>query len=49
MNIAENDTAMVHFLCHSQARLTKEMSERDAEAALYSTRLYESERHLSDW
>ena len=32
-----------------QTRLTREMSERDAEAALYSTRLYESERHLSDW
>uniref|UniRef100_A0A6S8HXX0 Uncharacterized protein n=1 Tax=Dunaliella tertiolecta TaxID=3047 RepID=A0A6S8HXX0_DUNTE len=37
------------MLMELKARLTKEMSERDAEAALYSTRLYESERHLSDW
>eukprot|EP00983_Pelagomonas_calceolata_P007955 259983-Pelagomonas_calceolata.AAC.1 len=42
------DGSNIHA-CSLQARLTKEMSERDAEAALYSTRLYESERHLSDW
>ena len=32
-----------------QARLVAEVRERDAEAALYSARLYESERQASDW
>mmetsp|Transcript_35992 Transcript_35992/g.106386 ORF Transcript_35992/g.106386 Transcript_35992/m.106386 type:complete len:472 (-) Transcript_35992:4143-5558(-) len=31
------------------SRLAKEMEEREAEAALYSARLYESERQMSDW
>ncbi|KAG1660748.1 hypothetical protein FOA52_010622 [Chlamydomonas sp. UWO 241] len=31
------------------ARLSKEIQEREAEAALYSARLYESERLMSDW
>lgn len=30
-------------------RLRKEMEEREAEAALYSAKLYESERQMSDW
>ncbi|GAX82417.1 hypothetical protein CEUSTIGMA_g9845.t1 [Chlamydomonas eustigma] len=30
-------------------RLTKEIQEREAEAALYSARLYESEKQMSDW
>lgn len=32
-----------------QARLVAEVAEREAEAALYSARLYESERAASDW
>ncbi|GFH15714.1 uncharacterized protein HaLaN_11994, partial [Haematococcus lacustris] len=32
-----------------QTRLHQEVAEREAEAALYSARLYESERQLSDW
>jgi len=32
-----------------QSRLHKEIQEREAEAALYSARLYESERQMSDW
>lgn len=32
-----------------QARLASEIQEREAEAALYSARLYESERQMSDW
>lgn len=30
-------------------RLHDELSEREAEAALYSAKLYESERQMSDW
>ncbi len=32
-----------------QARLQQEMTEREAEAALYSAKLYETERQMSDW
>ena len=32
-----------------QSRLRKEVAEREAEAAIYSARLYESERQMSDW
>ena len=32
-----------------QSRLSKEIQEREAEAALYSARLYESEKQMSDW
>ena len=32
-----------------QSRLAQEIQEREAEAALYSARLYESERQMSDW
>ena len=32
-----------------QQRLSKEIQEREAEAALYSARLYESEKQMSDW
>ena len=32
-----------------QHRLAKEIQEREAEAALYSARLYESEKQMSDW
>lgn len=32
-----------------QSRLAAEVQEREAEAALYSARLFESERATSDW
>ncbi|MEW5299467.1 MAG: hypothetical protein WDW36_002482 [Sanguina aurantia] len=42
-------TQAKHVLGEMQQRLAKEMDEREAEAALYSARLYESERQMSDW
>lgn len=32
-----------------QARLAAEVQEREAEAALYSAKLYETEKAISDW
>lgn len=45
----ERAASSVQVVDDMQERLRKEIAEREAEAALYSARLYEQERMASDW